>query len=181
MTPAEKECLDLLSRKGVPENIIAHSRRVCRAAALIGKLLNRRGAALDLDLIAAASWLHDIAKMEGFRTGENHAEGGARILKKMGYGKIAEIVRQHVVLDPEAQTGEIGEAAVVFYADKRVRHTELVTLEERFRDLKERYGKNPASLRRLEEMEKQAGDLEARIFAGLGISPGGMSALLQEE
>ena len=181
MIPTAEECLDLLRNFRVPEHIIEHSRKVWEIAACLGRLLNRQGAALDEGKIAAASWLHDIAKMDGLRSGENHSAAGAEILKKRGYPEIAEIVRQHVVLDAEAYEGEIGEALIVHYADKRVRHTALVSLEDRFRDLKERYGEHPAARQWLEDLEKRTKDLEVRIFGRLAISPDSLGSLVEEK
>jgi uncharacterized protein len=80
-------------------------------------------------------------------------------------------VRQHVVLDPQPPEGPIGEAAVVHYADKRVKHTAIVSLRERFQDLKERYGKTPAALTWIENLERETLELEERIFKGLSVSP----------
>ena len=178
MIPPIEECLRLLEKSHVPEHVIEHSRRVCEIAVCLARLLNRRGAGLDEGKIAAASWLHDIAKMDGLRRGENHSAAGAELLKNLGYPEIAEIVRQHVVLDPETYRGEIGEAMVVHYADKRVMHTALVSLEDRFQDLKERYGKHPAAREWLEDLEKQTRELEIRIFQRLAISPEGLRPLV---
>jgi uncharacterized protein len=181
MIPPMEECLSLLKKSRVPEHIIGHSRKVCEIAVCLGRLLNRQGVGLDEGKIAAASWLHDIAKMDGLHRGENHSAAGAELLRKLGYPEIAEIVRQHVVLDAEAYEGEIGEAMVVHYADKRVKHTALVSLEDRFRDLKERYGGHPAARQWLEDLQKRTKDLETRIFGRLGISPDSLRSLVEGE
>lgn len=181
MVPSLEECAGLLKKSHVPDHIIKHSRKVCGIATCLGRLLNRQGAGLNEGKIAAASWLHDIAKMDGLRSGENHSAAGAEILKKLGYPEIAEIVRQHVVLDAETCKGEIGEAMVVHYADKRVKHTVLVSLEDRFRDLKERYGEHPAARQWLEDLERQTKDLEVRIFGRLAISPDSLGSLVEEK
>ena len=180
MIPPVEECLQLLKKSHVPEHVIEHSRKVCEIAACLGRLLNRQGAGLDEGMIAAASWLHDIAKMDGLRSGENHSAAGAELLKKLGYAEIAEIVRQHVVLDAETHKQEIGEAIVVHYADKRVKHTAIVSLEDRFQDLKERYGKHPAARQWLEDLEKRTQDLEMRIFQRLAIGPDSLQSLVED-
>jgi putative nucleotidyltransferase with HDIG domain len=181
MVPDRVECLDFLKKHRVPAHIVEHSRKVGEVAACLARLLNRQGAGLDLGRIAAASWLHDIAKMDGLQSGENHSTAGAEILRRSGYPEIAEIVRQHVVLDPDTYAGEIGEAVLVHYADKRVKHTDLVSLEERFRDLKERYGKHPAARAWLEDLEGKTKDLEGRIFEGLEITPESLQAAMEAE
>lgn len=180
MIPAVEECLSLLKKSQVPEHVIEHSRKVCDIAVCLGRFLNHRGAGLDEGKIVAASWLHDIAKMDGLRNGEDHSTAGAELLKKLGYPEIAEIVRQHVVLDTETYQGEIGETIIVHYADKRVKHTALVSLEDRFEDLKERYGKHPAARKWLEALEQNTKDLETRIFQRLATSPDRLRSLMEE-
>jgi uncharacterized protein len=179
MIPSAEECSQILNRYRVPEHIVEHSRRVGEIASCLGRLLNRRGAALDPEKIFAASMLHDIAKMDGLRLGEDHSTAGAELLRSQGYPEIAEIVRQHVVLDEKTYAGEIGEAALVHYADKRVKHTALVSLEERFLDLKERYGKHPAVRQWLEDLEGKTKNLEERIFNRLQAPPDSLQALMK--
>jgi hypothetical protein len=60
----------------------------------------------------------------------------------------------------------------VNYADKRVRHTSVVSLEERFQDLALRYGLSSASLERLQKLKDDMYRLETRIFRRLSIEPG---------
>ena len=180
MIPSVEECLSLLEKSHVPEHVIEHSRKVCEIAVCLGRLLNRQGVGLDEGKITAASWLHDIAKMDGLLRGESHSAAGAELLKNLGYPEIAEIVRQHVMLDAETFQAGIGEATLVQYADKRVKHTALVSLEDRFQDLKERYGKHPAAREWLEELERQTKELEVRIFGRLEISPDSLRSLLEK-
>jgi hypothetical protein len=67
--------------------------------------------------------------------------------------------------------GRITEAALVNYADKRVQHTRVVSLGERFQDLRERYGKTPEARAWLDSLEGQNRLLEARIFRRIPILP----------
>ena len=113
--------------------------------------------------------------------GKTIPQPGRSFSESWGIPKSPEIVRQHVVLDAETYEGEIGEAMVVHYADKRVKHTVLVSLEDRFRDLKERYGGHPAARQWLEDLQKRTKDLEARIFGRLGISPDSLRSLVEGE
>jgi uncharacterized protein len=179
MVPALAECLNLLRKYSVPDHIVEHSRKVCQIASCLCRILNGQGEKLDEARVIAGSWLHDIAKMDGFNTGENHSLAGAHLLGKLGYPEIAEIVRQHVILDEEIQGGPIGEAMIVHYADKRVKHTVIVSLEERFRDLKERYGKTPAAFTWLENLENRTLELEQRIFKRLPITPDSLKSLAE--
>jgi uncharacterized protein len=175
MVPDGETCFHLLDRYAVPQNVIEHSRVVLRIAGVLCRELNRRGERMDPALVEAASLLHDIAKVSSFQTGENHSHAGARLLRELGFPEVAEIVRQHVVLDPEMNPGRITEAVVVHYADKRVKHDVVVSLGERFQDLKNRYGKSPEARVRLEALEGQSRSMEERIFRKIPLSPEDLS------
>jgi len=169
--PTASECLSLLKKHGVPVHIISHSRMVQGVALCLCRVLAFSGQRLDCALVEAGSLLHDIAKMLSLRTGQGHAQAGASLLLQLGYPEVAEIVRQHVVLDQDSPPAPITETALVHYADKRVQHTRVVTLGERFRDLKERYGKTPEALAWLEDLENRSLRLEEYLFRGLPIRP----------
>ena len=171
MVPDGEECIHLLQRYAVPQNVIDHSRVVLRIARVLCRELSRRGEEVDSGLVEAASLLHDIAKVSSFQTGENHSQAGARLLRELGFPEVAEIVRQHVVLDPGTDPGRISEAVLVHYADKRVRHDAVVSLAERFQDLKERYGKSPEARAWLDALEGQCRSMEERIFRKIPFSP----------
>jgi uncharacterized protein len=171
MVPSVEDCFLLLRRYEVPDNVVEHSRVVSQIARALCRELNRRGEGLDSALVEAASLLHDIAKVASFRTRENHSLAGARLLRQLGFLEVAEVVRQHVVLDRGLDPGRVTEAAVVNYADKRVRHTQIVSLAERFKDLKERYGKSPEAQSWLNAMERESLLLEDLIFRKIILSP----------
>lgn len=177
MVPQPVDCFLLLKKFEVPAHIVEHSQRVRRVASYLCRLLNRRGERLDLAQVEAASLLHDIAKVKNKDKGEGHAQAGARLLLELGFPEISEIVRQHVFLDPGMDHGRISEAEVVHYADKRVKHTAVVSLGERFQDLKDRYGKSSEALARLQEMERQGLLLEERIFQKISMSPGTLAEM----
>ncbi len=171
MIPKTEKCFLLLERFEVPEHVVEHSRRVHAVASYLCHCLNDHGERLDQAQVEAGSLLHDIAKMKTLGTGGNHARDGARLLWELGFPEVAEIVRQHVVLDAGQDHGRITEAEVVHYADKRVKHTTIVPLTERFEDLKKRYGKSPEALAWLEDLERQSLLLEERIFQKIPILP----------
>jgi HD superfamily phosphodiesterase len=114
MVPPMEECLSLLKKSHVPEHIIEHSRKVCGIAACLGRLLNGQGAGLNEGKIAAASWLHDIAKMDGLRSGENHSAAGAAL----GYRNRRNRAAARGARRRDHERGS-------YYADKRVKHTVL--------------------------------------------------------
>ena len=63
------------------------------------------------------------------------------------------------------------ESEVVNYADKRVLHTQVVTLAERFADLQVRYGRTPEARVRIAAMEIKTQALEEKLFAPLHLGP----------
>lgn len=116
-------CLALLHAAGADENLIAHCKAVAALADELCGVLAEKGIALDAPLIHRAALLHDLARAE-----KDHAALGAMWLKELGYPEIAEIVSQHH--DPDDT--EINEAAIVYIADKAVRGSERVNIDERF-------------------------------------------------
>jgi uncharacterized protein len=153
-------------------NIREHSLLVRQVAVHLGSALAAAGFALELDLIAAGALLHDLGKTHCLGTSINHADWGAEALVAAGYPEVAQVVREHVFLaaardDPRA----VREAEVVNYADKRVLHTRVVTLGERFADLRERYGVSPEAKSRIAGLERMAQRLEVKLFAPIRLTP----------
>ncbi len=173
LIPDLRACFDLLAAERVPAHIVGHSVVVTRISLVLGAALGAAGQPQDLELLAAAGLLHDIAKFATLETGEDHARVGARLLARLGYGLVADVVGQHVRLAAAADCTEaVSETEIVFYADKRVRHEEIVSLEQRFVDLRARYGRNEGAVSLINEMAVQTRVLEEKIFRCLSWSPG---------
>jgi hypothetical protein len=77
----------------------------------------------------------------------------------------------------KSDPSRVSEEEVVNYADKRVQHDRIVSLRERFADLKERYGKSQSSFERLDDLEKATFELEKKIFSILEIEPADLQSL----
>jgi putative nucleotidyltransferase with HDIG domain len=177
MIPNREECLRLMGEYGMLENIIAHSLEVAKVALFISRELNKKEQRIDLDLVKAASLLHDLTKTECLKTKEDHAKTGSQILKGMGYTRVGEVVAQHIWLEKGGDPAIVSEEVIVNYADKRVMHERIVSLEERFNDLKERYGRDQRALEFLERMEKETYEIENKIFLILQIDPNELQCL----
>jgi uncharacterized protein len=170
--PTRAECLALMAAHGMLPNIREHSCRVLEVASSLGEALAEAGFDLNLPLITVGALLHDLGKTPCLGTLTNHAELGAGILEELGYPHVAQVVREHVhldrtILDPRP----LREAEVVNYADKRVLHEAVVTLEARFADLQVRYGRTPEARARIQATEIRTRALEEKIFAPLQLSP----------
>jgi uncharacterized protein len=170
--PSHHQCLELMDAHAMLPNIREHSFRVMQVASFLGEALAEAGFDLHLPLVTVGALLHDLGKTACLGTLENHAELGAGILEALGYPQVAQVVREHVhlddaILDPRP----LREAELVNYADKRVLHETVVTLEARFADLKVRYGRTPEALARIRATEARSRVLEEKLFAPLPLSP----------
>jgi len=134
--PSREECLDILNKNKTPSNVIEHCKTVCKLAEdIAGKLINK-GIEVNKKLVIAAALLHDIEREK-----ENHIAEGTKLLKSMGFSEVSEVIKKHSLYgieDENAQPKTI-EEKIVFYADKRVKGDEIVSLRERFEDIKKRY------------------------------------------
>ncbi len=178
--PTREECLELMDQYGMLENIVGHSIEVARVALFLSKELNKRGQRIDLLLVEAASLLHDLTKTESFKTKEDHAWTGSELLKEIGYERVGEVVAQHIWLSHEVDPARVSEEEVVNYADKRVMHDRIVSLEERLADLRDRYGRDQRAIDYLGRMEKVIQAIENKIFLILQIDPDDLQCLQEE-
>ena len=181
MIPTRDECLRLMNHYGMLSHIIGHSIEVTKVALYLAVELNKRGQRIDLGLVEAASLLHDLTKSECLQTKEDHARTGSQLLKRMGYLRVGEVVAEHIQLSKKNDPSLITEEEVVNYADKRVQHDRIVSLEERFSDLMNRYGKGQEASEQMEQLKKATFEIENRIFSILGIGPSDLQHLKLEE
>ena len=171
MIPTKEECLNVMKKYNMLENIVSHSLLVNSVALYLSEELNKRGENLNLLKVQAGALLHDITKTRSIETGEDHAKTGSVLLKILGYNSISEIVRQHVIINDTVNLPFVSEIEVVYYADKRVKHEEIVTLEERFNDLRKRYATTKEKESAINFLEKQSKELEEKIFSRLDMTP----------
>ena len=176
--PTLPECLDLMTAHRMLANIQEHSFRVRDVALMVGEHLLAGGVELSLPLLEAGALLHDIAKTATLHNGGEHARLGAQWLIDLGYPTVAEIVREHVWLSRHpAEPGPLREVELVNYADKRVLHDQVVTLGQRFDDLRRRYGRTPDIVDRITTNEQRSLILENKIFSYLNLIPDDILAI----
>jgi hypothetical protein len=166
--PNPNEIKKLYTFYHIPKHIVKHLQTVKETVLYLATELNKRGENYNLDLLSVAAELHDIAKPLTFKRLERgkaekfgwdpvpeenfdfwekerkkfpvdylHPEIGAMILKD--YPELAEVVGNH---SPKQilKDGLSKEAILLNYVDKRSMD-KVVTLEERFSYLADRYGK----------------------------------------
>jgi putative nucleotidyltransferase with HDIG domain len=137
--PTYSECLHIIDKKGMLENIKAHSILVMKVSLAITDAL-KPGVNINRELVLAGAILHDITKTESLATHEPHDLSGGAYLRSLGLHRIAEIVEAHVEAESLDFDGPLSEEDIVHYADKRVKHASIVSLSQRIEDLLVRYG-----------------------------------------
>lgn len=161
-------------------NIRAHSFVVARVAEALLDGLKRTGKSpgplADKNEVVAGALLHDIAKTLCIKTDCRHAEIGRQICVDLGYPELSEIVEEHVVLKNFTadlyRQGIFGAKEIVYYADKRVRHDRIVSLDERLEYIIERYGENnPVKQSLIRKNFMLTRDFERYLFSFLDFYP----------
>jgi uncharacterized protein len=160
--PSIEECNVLMVRHSMQTNIIEHSILVMDVSLAITNNL-KNGTRINRDLVVAAALLHDITKTRSIKTKERHDASGGTLLREMGFISIARIVEQHGILQNFNPGADLEELEIVFYADKRVMHSEIVTLDKRRQDLIERYGHSEHEQSRIHQSLDSAYEVEKKI------------------
>ena len=87
---------------------------------------------------------------------------------------------QHVHLRGYTLTPPVVEKEIVYYADKRVNHNRVVSLEERLNYLLVRYGRNEKVIHRLiKENFELCKAMEKKLFAKLAFTPDALPGLVE--
>lgn len=110
----------------MPVHIQRHCKAVAKKADILAVKLAAQGIFLDREKLRAAALIHDVCKEQS-----DHATAGANWATQHGYPEIGAIIACHHWLSKE-QENIISEESVLYLADKLVRETQEVSLEERF-------------------------------------------------
>ncbi len=184
----------LIEEFHVPRHVMRHCEGVATFAVKLGGKFIAAGEKIDLDLLYQAAMVHDLVRVVDFGhfhpekfpggftqqdlevwealrkkyAGIHHADAGAQILEERGFSKIAEVVRAHRFIHIKIGF-KSWEERILYYADKRVKHDKIVTLEERLRDGRIR---NAHIIKRTEEeseiLNRKVFELEKEIFEKIG-------------
>ncbi|MCB2218523.1 MAG: HD domain-containing protein [Desulfobulbaceae bacterium] len=161
------------------DNIRQHSLLVARVAETLVRYLHapdvETADVAGVELVIAGALLHDIAKTRCLDGSCRHAEEGQLICEEHGYPEIGRIVREHVILSsfkPDRYRNGIFPAReIVYYADKRVRHDQIVSLQDRLDYIIERYSDhNPLIEQRIKDNFLTCQELEGYLFSFLPFS-----------
>ncbi|MGW8288438.1 MAG: HDIG domain-containing metalloprotein [Desulfobulbales bacterium] len=170
--PDVYECLGLMDRYHMLPNIKDHSIVVARVAEVITDGLIAAGHDLSMEMVIAGALLHDIGKTACLDNNDDHAVKGYEICLEHNLYAIADIIAEHVILKTYAPEKDFTEKEIVYYADKRVNHDQVVSLPERLEYILKRYGmNNEARCRAIKKNYALCRDLEKRMFTSLLFDP----------
>jgi hypothetical protein len=158
--PTSAECARLLEENQTPANVIAHCEGVRDFALSLAKRLSEKGVEVNLPLVSSAAHLHDIEKLK-----PNHVMAGHDLIRSRGYPEVAVAMKTHGLEnlhDPSFYPRTI-EEKIIFYADKRVKDTTIVSMDQRFSYIRKKYN-SPA----IEHEFTFAKKIEDELFALLG-------------
>ncbi len=178
--PDIKECFNLMERYEMLPNIKKHSIVVAKIAEqIIDELLQTKIDKQHLpsrELVITGALLHDIAKTTCIKNGGDHATLGAEICNKHNYFEISTIISEHVILSSHEtdrhKLGHFDAREIVYYADKRVMHDDIVDLSTRLDYILKTYGNNdPRVHLMIKDNFADCQTLEKHLFNFLPFSP----------
>jgi len=169
----------------LPHHISAHCDTVADLAVEFGRHILKEGTIVRLNALKVAGQLHDLLRFVDFPvegsaqsdsptepaiwervreqySGLHHEGACAAFLRKNGFAACADIVEVHGLSLPPNERRTI-EQKLLYYADKRVSHENVVSLEERFAEFTERY-KGRAYMADADIWFGQAKELEKELF-----------------
>jgi len=164
-----ENCLKLLDKHGIQGKVLNHILKVEKIAVFLGEKLKEKGFLIDIELLQASALLHDIGKNYADHSKMNHVEAGEIILKSEGFPEVAEIIRKHSInaIVEEDKVPRTWEEKLVYYADRRAKEDQLVSVDERISDLKKRY---PDINSFIDNAEPKIKLLEKEIFEKIDVS-----------
>lgn len=120
------KCENLYKEMYMPENIRRHCYAVGELAAQLAEKLIESGACLDVELCRSGGFLHDLCRLL-----PHHENQAREYLRKKGYLALGEIVGMHGKFETMPDS-ICKESVLVCLADKLIRETRRVTIQERY-------------------------------------------------
>ena len=181
--PGWNTCQAWMRARALPLTLLLHSQSVAAAAYLMAIWLRQNGEAVDPILAHRGGLLHDLAKVapiqpENHHT--NHGEGAARLLFTYGQPELAEIARRHMLfsLNNAQDSPHSWEEKLVYFADKLVEGSGIVTFEERLQALRSRYTMEEEG-HPISEIVPALENLQAEICQAIHIAPGELAPTIR--
>ena len=163
--PTMEEIKSLWIKWDTPHRVLDHCKLTAEYCRKIAEQLNeKQKEQIDVNRVYASALLHDVARNFKF-----HAEKGGEILKGAGYTVMAQTVAIHHNLIDVAD-GYVTEDELLYWVDKRLQGTEIVSLAERFKKAKAKCNGYEAT-KRMEQRFESAKKIESKITEILGKNP----------
>lgn len=160
--PSEQECLELMAEVSLAPALVKHCIDVKNHAMVFADRLEQQGHSINRPLLAAAALLHDIKKLDAEVC---HGVEGGDFLRDKGFHEVARVVEKHCLnnVDDPDLVPTTTEEKLLMYADLRTNRGRMVSLDERFDYIRERYRpKNPAKFHGYTEFARK---MEKEIFS----------------
>jgi putative nucleotidyltransferase with HDIG domain len=182
MIPSIETCFHLMDTYHMLDNIKAHSIVVAKVTHLISRGLRDAELPISVEMATAGALMHDIGKTACLKSRKDHSKMGIQICLQNHLDEIVDIVGEHVRLKNNSLNSNYSEKEIVYYADKRVKHTAIVTLEERLAYIIGRYGRNEKKIFRVIKTNFDfCKKVERKLFGKLNFSPESLSQLARDE
>jgi hypothetical protein len=127
---------------------------------------------LSRPALLAGALLHDLAKIYTVDYPGDHAQIGAAVaVRETRNYLVGQMIYHHVGWPWEVDINNdyLLHVLLLDYADKRVKHDRIVPLEERFADLRLRYGRNERSLAAIAFSQLQGQEIELALSRRLEV------------
>jgi molybdenum cofactor cytidylyltransferase len=163
MVPSTDECMAMMTSRFTENHpVVQHGRVVARLVEIIGTQLNHAGGHIDVDLLMACGYLHDIGKGE-----KEHAQYGADLIRLWGYVRIGDIIETHMDLDFDAQR-DVTEKEILYLADKKTSGDKILSLKQRLQTKMKQFAKQPEGRIAAEKRLRTAMKIEHTIEKIIG-------------
>ncbi len=200
--PTRKECLAIIEEHHVPPHIVNHSLTAAKLAVFLAQRLTEKGITIDFNLVDRACMLHDIVRICNIKeldcnrfeqtvTAEDKAkwqqlrakyegiphEYAAYDILKDKFPVLALTIKKHryIGILNKKEKPNTWEEKLVYYADMRVMHEEIVPLEERLTEAHKRnvffYDTEAQSKIVTAKVDLLIYRLEKEIFEKVGLDP----------
>ena len=160
--PTEQECLELMAELSLAPSLMNHCIAVKKHAMIFADRIEAKGESVNRALLAAAALLHDVKKLDAQFC---HGVEGGDFLRDKGFHEVARVVETHCLnnLDEKHLVPQTNEEKLLMYADLRTNRGRLVSIDERFDYIKERYRpKNPDNFQRYMDFVRM---MEKELFS----------------
>lgn len=210
--PTREQCFQFFKDFHTPLHVIKHSVLVNKVALWIAEHLIEAGETVDINLVDRASLLGDLLRMidvkgidktllsrevtqKDMETWKQQREEYAQLhhsqanylVLRNEYPELAKLLRKDYYAAIIQEALSTWEEKIIYYADKRVRHDQIVGLATRLKESHQRFAEFRTDYQSIElsefeyEIDKAIINLEAEIFKIIKKQPGDVAEVVKME